>query len=320
MSRIRRCGEMRGSELKWRATASSGGDRSKAPTATYQRLHKNSYIHGDEEARRGGKVNAWLFNSKDSVAGNCKTGTSFWGQIATFNSTSDPSRHRTSKQLKDHWNAYNKEVSLFNAYHIQETNMRQSGADDAMVMKAAMERYANDKRGTQPFRKHHWWDAVKNEAKWKGQHGLGSGTDSTSKRSRLGPSGRWNKNKMSSLVHDVQSAPAALPGAARQVGVAKIAGCTDTLAASVFHNASTPSPSRRRSRRLVPLDGQVILHHRAGARGEGSRRDSLLDVVRARRWPPSSWKIWNQGAPTPSFEDLLSMPVMWASAPSYQDG
>jgi hypothetical protein len=56
MSRIRRCGEMRGSELKWRATASSGGDRSKAPTATYQRLHKNSYIHGDEEARRGGKV------------------------------------------------------------------------------------------------------------------------------------------------------------------------------------------------------------------------------------------------------------------------
>jgi hypothetical protein len=47
---------MRGSELKWRATASSGGDRSKAPTATYQRLHKNSYIHGDEEARRGGKV------------------------------------------------------------------------------------------------------------------------------------------------------------------------------------------------------------------------------------------------------------------------
>ncbi|KAK1663042.1 hypothetical protein QYE76_051201 [Lolium multiflorum] len=105
-------------------------------------------------------VNAWLFHSNDSIAGNCKTGTSFWGQIAeTFNSTSDPSRHRTSKQLKDHWNVYNKEVSLFNAYHIQETNMRQSGADDAMVMKAAMERYANDKRVTQPFRKHHWWDA-----------------------------------------------------------------------------------------------------------------------------------------------------------------
>jgi hypothetical protein len=63
-----------------------------------------------------------------------------------------------------------------------------------MVMKAAMERYANDKRVTQPFRKHHWWDAVKNEAKWKGQHGPGSGTDSTSKRSRLGPSGEYSSS------------------------------------------------------------------------------------------------------------------------------
>ncbi|XP_071682401.1 uncharacterized protein [Lolium perenne] len=140
-------------------------------------------------------VNAWLFNSKDSVAGNCKTGTSFWGGIAaTFNATADPSRHRTSKQLKDHWNAYNKEVSLFNAYHIQETNMRQSGADDDMVMKAAMERYAADKRVTGPFRKLHWWNAVKNEAKWKGQHGPGSGTDSSSKRIRLGPSGEFSSS------------------------------------------------------------------------------------------------------------------------------
>ncbi|KAK1686259.1 hypothetical protein QYE76_047107 [Lolium multiflorum] len=101
------------------------------------------------------QVNAWIFNSKDSVAGNCKTGNSFWGQIAaTFNSTSDPARRRTSKQLKDHWNAYNKEVSLFNAYHIQE-----------------------EARSTAPL-------VVRNEAKWKGQHGPGSGTDSTSKRSR----------------------------------------------------------------------------------------------------------------------------------------
>jgi hypothetical protein len=63
-----------------------------------------------------------------------------------------------------------------------------------MVMKAAMERYANDKRVTHPFRKHHWWDAVKNEAKWKGQHGPGSGTDSTSKRSRLGLSGEYSSS------------------------------------------------------------------------------------------------------------------------------
>jgi hypothetical protein len=83
-------------------------------------------------------------------------------------------------------------VSLFNAFHIQESALLQSGADDDMVMKAAMERYANDKRVTQPFRRHHWWEAVRNEAKWKGQHGPGSGTDSTSKRSRLGVSGEYS--------------------------------------------------------------------------------------------------------------------------------
>ena len=86
-------------------------------------------------------------------------------------------------------------MSLFNAYHIQEEALRQSGADDQMVMKAAMERYANDKRVTQPFRRHHWWEAVRNEAKWKGQHGPGSGTDSTSKRSRLGTSGEYSSSE-----------------------------------------------------------------------------------------------------------------------------
>jgi ribosomal protein L32E len=64
-----------------------------------------------------------------------------------------------------------------------------------MVMKAAMERYANDKRVTQPFRRHHWWEAVRNEAKWKGQHGPGSGTDSTAKRSRLGVSGEYSSSE-----------------------------------------------------------------------------------------------------------------------------
>lgn len=81
---------------------------------------------------------------------------------------------------------------MFNAYYIQEEGLRQSGADDAMVMKAAMARYENDIRVTQPFRRHHWWEAVRNEAKWKGQHGPGSGSDSTSKRSRLGVSGEYS--------------------------------------------------------------------------------------------------------------------------------
>nr|XP_051197180.1 glutathione S-transferase T3-like [Lolium perenne] len=172
-------------DLQARATAKPG-------RASSTPVGSHGYFHGKKQIE---KVNAWLFNSKDFVAGNCKTSTSFWGQIAaTFNSTSDPARHRTSKQLKDHWNAYNKEVSLFNAFHIQESALLQSGADDDMVMKAAMERYANDKRVTQLLRRHHWWQAVRNEAKWKGQHGPGSGTDSTSKRSRLGLSGEYSSS------------------------------------------------------------------------------------------------------------------------------
>lgn len=81
---------------------------------------------------------------------------------------------------------------MFNGYYIQEEGLRQSGADDAMVMKAAMARYENDIRVTQPFRRFHWWQAVRNEQKWKGQHGPGSGSDSTAKRSRLGVSGEYS--------------------------------------------------------------------------------------------------------------------------------
>ena len=64
-----------------------------------------------------------------------------------------------------------------------------------MVMRAAEARYANDSRTTQPFRRHHWWEAVRNEAKWKAQHGPGSGADSTSKRSRLGVSGEYSSSE-----------------------------------------------------------------------------------------------------------------------------
>jgi hypothetical protein len=83
-------------------------------------------------------------------------------------------------------------VTLFNGYYTQEEGLRQSGADDEMVMKAAMARYENDKRVTQPFRRLTWWQAVRNEQKWKGHHGPGSGSDSTAKRSRLGVSGEYS--------------------------------------------------------------------------------------------------------------------------------
>ena len=48
---------------------------------------------------------------------------------------------------------------------------------------------------TQPFRRFHWWQAVRNEPKWKGQHGPGSGSDSTAKRSRLGVSGEYSSGE-----------------------------------------------------------------------------------------------------------------------------
>jgi hypothetical protein len=117
----------------------------------------------------------------------------FWGQIAeTFNSTTEPSRRRTAKQLKDHWNVYNREVTLFNGYYIQEERVRQNGADDAMVMEGAMARYENDPKVTTAFKRHHWWRAARHEPKWVAKHGPGSGSDVSSKRTRLGVSGEYS--------------------------------------------------------------------------------------------------------------------------------
>ncbi|XP_008678146.3 glutathione S-transferase T3 [Zea mays] len=137
-------------------------------------------------------VNAWFMHSNDPISGNNKSGSSFWGQIAaTYNSTSDPIRHRTAKQLKDHWVTYNREVTKFNGFYLQEERLRQSGADDAMVMDAAMARFEG-KMG-HPFKRHHWWQVVRHEPKWSAKHGLGSRSDSTAnKRTRLGVSGEYS--------------------------------------------------------------------------------------------------------------------------------
>jgi len=92
-------------------------------------------------------------HSVDCVDGNSKSGPTFWGQISdTYNATTDPLRHRTAKQLKDHWSMYNARVSLFNAIYNQEVSKRQSGADDDMVMDEAKARYA-PRAGHEYFRK-----------------------------------------------------------------------------------------------------------------------------------------------------------------------
>lgn len=96
---------------------------------------------------------------------------------------------------------------MFNGYYIQEERLRPSGADDQMVMKAAMARYENDIRVTQPFRRHAWWEAVRNEQKWKGQHGAGSGSDSTAKRTRLGVSGDYSSGGGSEDTQEEEERP-----------------------------------------------------------------------------------------------------------------
>lgn len=133
------------------------------------------------------QVHAWLMHSVDCIGGVNKSGQTFWGEIsATYNSTTEPHRHRTAKQLKDHWSVYNARVSQFNAYYNQEASKRQSGADDAMVMENAKARYA--RKAGHEFKLFHWWQAVRQEPKWSLKHGVGPSID-VGKRSRLGSSG-----------------------------------------------------------------------------------------------------------------------------------
>jgi hypothetical protein len=51
----------------------------------------------------------------DCIEGIVKPRAKFWGAIVdTCNNTIDTHCQRTLKNLKDHWSAYNKQVSMFN--------------------------------------------------------------------------------------------------------------------------------------------------------------------------------------------------------------
>jgi hypothetical protein len=52
-------------------------------------------------------------------------------------------RHCTVKNLKHHWVAYNKHVSLFNQIYNYESSNMQSRADDGMVLEIAKQGYKN---------------------------------------------------------------------------------------------------------------------------------------------------------------------------------
>jgi hypothetical protein len=76
--------------------------------------------------------------SVDCIEGNSKSGVKFWGVIAdSYNNTIEAHHHHTAKNLKGHWVAYNKQISLFNRIYNQESSNRQSGADDGMILEIA---------------------------------------------------------------------------------------------------------------------------------------------------------------------------------------
>ena len=74
-------------------------------------------------------------HSVDCIEGNSKSGVKFWGAIAdSYNNTTEAHHHHTAKNLKDHWVAYNKQVSLFNQIYNQESSFKQSGVDDSIII------------------------------------------------------------------------------------------------------------------------------------------------------------------------------------------
>jgi hypothetical protein len=98
------------------------------------------------------------------IEDNHKSKVKFWGVITdSYNSTTETYRHRTTKNLKDHCVAYNKQVSLFNQIHNQESSNKQSGADDDMVLEIAKQRYKN--RTDAEFKRFHWWKGVRYQPK-----------------------------------------------------------------------------------------------------------------------------------------------------------
>jgi hypothetical protein len=89
------------------------------------------------------------------IEGNTKPALKFWGAIVDiYNNNTESHCQQTAKNLKDHWSTYNKQVLLFNQIYNQESSCRQSGADDAMVLETAKERYKNKTRGSS-FKRFH---------------------------------------------------------------------------------------------------------------------------------------------------------------------
>jgi hypothetical protein len=74
----------------------------------------------------------------DCIEGNSKSRVKFCGAITdAYNNITEAHCHCTAKNIKDHWVAYNKQISLFNQIYNQESLNRQSGTDDDMILEIA---------------------------------------------------------------------------------------------------------------------------------------------------------------------------------------
>jgi hypothetical protein len=69
------------------------------------------------------------------------------------------------KNLKDHWVAYNKQISLFSQISNQESLNRQSGSNDDMVFEIVKQRYKNQTGAK--FKRFYWWETVRYQPKWR---------------------------------------------------------------------------------------------------------------------------------------------------------
>jgi hypothetical protein len=124
-------------------------------------------------------------HSVDCIEGNSKSGVKFWGAIADFyNSTTEAHHHCTVKNLKDHWVAYNNQVSLFNQIYNQESSNRQSRADDGMVLEIAKQQYKNQ-TGAE-FKRFYWWEAVSYQPMWRARSDAPSTMDAFVSSSEAG--------------------------------------------------------------------------------------------------------------------------------------
>jgi hypothetical protein len=124
-------------------------------------------------------------HSIDCIEDNSKSRVKFWGAITdSYNSATETHCHHTVKNLKDHWVAYNKQVSLFNQIYNQESLNRQSRVDDGMVLEIAKQRYKNW-TGAE-FKRFHRWEGVRYQPKWRARSDAPSTMDTFVSSSEVG--------------------------------------------------------------------------------------------------------------------------------------